>query len=185
MRTSWVNQAFRFVEGIWLHRKSRQIHFFRQRPILLQICTTCSELPSCISTMVNIMNSYAVPDSCYIHSFKLRRPTIFLFEFEYFKAANKYIWNFNDISDVGEGYDQLEAGEPDREPDLGPAHLPTVTVKDGCRIFIRSRSFIQKEKSKKRSQSFIPTIEFLWFGMNLRYFIIFPKEFLLTLIVLE
>ena len=25
MRTYGVNQAFRFVEGIWLHRKSRQI----------------------------------------------------------------------------------------------------------------------------------------------------------------
>ena len=23
-----VNQAFRFVKGIWLHRKSRQIRFF-------------------------------------------------------------------------------------------------------------------------------------------------------------
>ena len=28
VRTYWVNQAFRFVEGIWLHRKSRQIRFF-------------------------------------------------------------------------------------------------------------------------------------------------------------
>ena len=28
MRTHGVNQAFRFVEGIWLHRKSRQIRFF-------------------------------------------------------------------------------------------------------------------------------------------------------------
>ena len=27
MRTHGVNQAFRFVEGIWLHRKSRQIRF--------------------------------------------------------------------------------------------------------------------------------------------------------------
>ena len=25
MRTHGVNQAFQFVEGIWLHRKSRQI----------------------------------------------------------------------------------------------------------------------------------------------------------------
>ena len=25
MRTHGVNQAFRFVEGFWLHRKSRQI----------------------------------------------------------------------------------------------------------------------------------------------------------------
>ena len=28
MRTYGVNQAFRFVEDIWFHRKSRQIHFF-------------------------------------------------------------------------------------------------------------------------------------------------------------
>ena len=27
MRTYGVNQAFRFVEGIWLHRKSRQTIF--------------------------------------------------------------------------------------------------------------------------------------------------------------
>ena len=28
MRTHGVDQAFRFVVGIWLHRKSRQIRFF-------------------------------------------------------------------------------------------------------------------------------------------------------------
>ena len=28
LRTYGVNQAFRFVEGIWLHRKSHQIRFF-------------------------------------------------------------------------------------------------------------------------------------------------------------
>ena len=28
MRTYGVNQDFRFAEGIWLHRKSRQIQFF-------------------------------------------------------------------------------------------------------------------------------------------------------------
>ena len=28
MRTQGVNQAFRFVEGLWLHRKNRQIRFF-------------------------------------------------------------------------------------------------------------------------------------------------------------
>ena len=28
MRAYGVNQAFRFVEGIWLHRKSRQIRFY-------------------------------------------------------------------------------------------------------------------------------------------------------------
>ena len=35
MRTHGVNQAFRFVEGIWLHRKSHQIRFlFGKRPCL-------------------------------------------------------------------------------------------------------------------------------------------------------
>ena len=28
MRTHGVNQAFRFVEGIWLHRMSHQIGYF-------------------------------------------------------------------------------------------------------------------------------------------------------------
>ena len=28
MRTHGVKQAFRFVEGIWLHRKSHQIRYF-------------------------------------------------------------------------------------------------------------------------------------------------------------
>ena len=52
VRTHRVNQVFRFVEGIWLHRKSREIQFFlRKRLILLHTCTTCSELPSYISTM--------------------------------------------------------------------------------------------------------------------------------------
>ena len=31
MRTYGVNQEFRFVEGIWLGRKSRQIQFFFSR----------------------------------------------------------------------------------------------------------------------------------------------------------
>ena len=35
MRTHGLNQAFRCVEGIWLHRKSRQIRkYFRKRLIL-------------------------------------------------------------------------------------------------------------------------------------------------------
>ena len=36
MRTHGVNQALRFVEGIWLHRKSRQIHFFFSEKIRAQ-----------------------------------------------------------------------------------------------------------------------------------------------------
>ena len=34
MRTHGVNQAFRFVEGIWLHRKSRQIRFFSEKDLV-------------------------------------------------------------------------------------------------------------------------------------------------------
>ena len=53
MRTYGVNQEFRFVEGIRLHRKSRQIrNNFRKRPILDHICATFFELPSYISTMM-------------------------------------------------------------------------------------------------------------------------------------
>ena len=45
--TYGVNQVFRFVEGIWLRRKSHQIrNCFRKRPILLHECAICSELPS-------------------------------------------------------------------------------------------------------------------------------------------
>ena len=52
MRTYGVNQAFRLVEGILLHRKSRQIQFFfRKRTNLHHPCAACSELPSYISTM--------------------------------------------------------------------------------------------------------------------------------------
>ena len=52
VRTYGLNQVFRFVKGIWLHRNSRIIFFSRKRPILLHMCATCSELPSYISTMV-------------------------------------------------------------------------------------------------------------------------------------
>ena len=31
VRTHGVNQGIRFVEGIWLHRKSRQIQFFSRK----------------------------------------------------------------------------------------------------------------------------------------------------------
>ena len=33
MRIHGVNQAFRFVEGIWLHRKSHQIRFFSEKDL--------------------------------------------------------------------------------------------------------------------------------------------------------
>ena len=51
VRTYGVNQVFRFVKGIWLHRKSCQIRFIWKRPILLHTCATSSEVPSYISTM--------------------------------------------------------------------------------------------------------------------------------------
>ena len=41
--TRGVNQVFRFVEGIWLHRKSRQI---------FHSCATISELPSYIPSIM-------------------------------------------------------------------------------------------------------------------------------------
>ena len=53
VRTYGVNKVFQFVEGTWLHRKSRQIRkCFRKRPILLHARTTCCELPSYTFTMV-------------------------------------------------------------------------------------------------------------------------------------
>ena len=34
MRTHGVNQAFRFVECIWLYRKSHQIRFFSEKDLV-------------------------------------------------------------------------------------------------------------------------------------------------------
>ena len=52
MRTYGVNQAFRFVEGIWLHQKSRQIQFFAwKRPNLHNACAARAQLSSNISTL--------------------------------------------------------------------------------------------------------------------------------------
>ena len=51
MRTHGVNKTFRFVEGIWLHRKSRQIRFFWKILIIHHTCAACSKLPSYISSM--------------------------------------------------------------------------------------------------------------------------------------
>ena len=52
MRTYGVNQEFRFAEGIWLHRKSRQIRFFFGKDLSLHhTCATCSEQPSHIKTI--------------------------------------------------------------------------------------------------------------------------------------
>ena len=52
MRTHGVNQAFRFVGGIWLHRKSRQLRFFSWKwPNLHHTCATYSELLFYMITM--------------------------------------------------------------------------------------------------------------------------------------
>ena len=53
MRTHGVNQAFRFLEGIWLHRKSHQIRFFLfgKRPCLHHTCAMLNEQTSNIKTM--------------------------------------------------------------------------------------------------------------------------------------
>ena len=53
LRTDGVNRAFRFAEGIRLPRRSRQFrNFSRKRHILHHTCSTCSELPSYISTVI-------------------------------------------------------------------------------------------------------------------------------------
>ena len=44
MRTHGANQAFRFVEGIWLHRKSRQIRFFSSEKDLVFIIRAQREM---------------------------------------------------------------------------------------------------------------------------------------------
>ena len=52
MRTHGVNQAFRFLKGIWLHWKSLQPDFVsRKTPNLHHTCASCSDLPSYISAM--------------------------------------------------------------------------------------------------------------------------------------
>ena len=57
MRTHGVNQAFRFVQGMWLHRKSHQPRFFfsKKRPCLHHTCATWNEQPCYIKTMPKIV----------------------------------------------------------------------------------------------------------------------------------
>ena len=45
MRTYRVNQAFRFVEGIWLHRKSRPIRFFSLEKDMKKTCSQLIKVP--------------------------------------------------------------------------------------------------------------------------------------------
>ena len=44
VRTHGVNQAFRFFEGIWLHRKSHQIRFFLSEKDLVYIIRAQREM---------------------------------------------------------------------------------------------------------------------------------------------
>ena len=50
---TWSNETFRFVEGIWLHRKNLQIRFFfGKRPCFHHSYATWNEQPSNIKAMV-------------------------------------------------------------------------------------------------------------------------------------
>ena len=56
MRTYVENQEFRFVKGIWLHQKRRQIRFFPPEITFFHHTRgKCSELPSYISIMVTLL----------------------------------------------------------------------------------------------------------------------------------
>ena len=44
MRTHGVNQAFRFVEGIWLHRESHQMRFFLRKKTFFYIIRAQHEM---------------------------------------------------------------------------------------------------------------------------------------------
>ena len=58
MRTHGLHQALRFVEGIWLHRKSRQLRFhFSEKDLVFFIRATLNEQPSYI-TMALLMVVY-------------------------------------------------------------------------------------------------------------------------------
>ena len=56
LRTHGVNQAFRFVEGFWLHRKSHQIgYFYPKRPIFFRARATFNEQPTTLKTMPQVL----------------------------------------------------------------------------------------------------------------------------------
>ena len=54
IRAHGVNQAFRFVEGIWLHRKCHQIRFFFGKDLvyIIRAQREMSNQPSNIKTMI-------------------------------------------------------------------------------------------------------------------------------------
>ena len=59
MRTHGVNHAFRYVEIIWLHRKSRQIRFFFSEKFVFIIrAQRKNEQPSNIKTMIYARNKF-------------------------------------------------------------------------------------------------------------------------------
>ena len=61
LRTYGVNKEFRYFEGCWLHRKSRQLQKKnRKRPISHHTCATCSELPSYISTILQAVIDFRI-----------------------------------------------------------------------------------------------------------------------------
>ena len=58
MRTHGVNQAFRFVEGIWLHRESHQMRFFHRKKTFFYIIRAQHEMSNhliqkpCLSLLI-------------------------------------------------------------------------------------------------------------------------------------
>ena len=61
MRTYGVKQEFRFVEGIWLHRKK----ISQKIPIFHHTCANCFELPSYISTTVPDTDRWCQGRTCW------------------------------------------------------------------------------------------------------------------------
>ena len=56
-----VNKVFRFVEGMWIHRKSRHIRIiFSEKTFLHHTSATCSEPPSDIHTMDRPMSAILI-----------------------------------------------------------------------------------------------------------------------------
>ena len=72
VRTYGVNQVYRFVKGIRLHR---------QRPILLHTCAACFELPSYMSTIK-----------------KPKTPTRKHKQANQYKRVQKIVHTYNDIT---------------------------------------------------------------------------------------
>ena len=72
VRTYGINQIFRFVEGIWLHRKTRQTRRkFQEKTILHYTCATYSELPSNIRTMTTTKCIFICQTDFPRHEFRL------------------------------------------------------------------------------------------------------------------